>query len=52
MENENSSFFFEFLYYASGAAPGTKLKKQFVTVYNCYAEFENQIIHCLQKQKT
>lgn len=53
MKNENCSFFSAFLYYSSGAAPGTNLKKQFVTMYNCYAAYQNQTIHYvgLQKQK-
>lgn len=35
MKNGNCSYFTELLYYASGAAAGTNLEKQFVTVYNC-----------------
>lgn len=48
---ENCSFFSEFLYYASGAAPETNLKKSFVTAYNCYAAYENQTIPYVGFQK-
>ena len=51
IKNENDSFFSEFLYYASSAAPGTNLKKQFVTAYNCYAVYENQTIRYVGFQK-